>query len=412
MEGAVTKTTTFGGVALFAVALSPILAQVAANAKLPPLTVAGTKIVDPNGKAVPLRGVNLGSWLVLEPHFSGFEFRDEKTLWATLDRRLGKAATERIREKYRAVWIGPKDFARVRDLGFNHVRVPYWWGMLEDDAAPGKFLDSGWKWLDAAVQWSEQAGLYCVLDLHGAPGGQSKADHTGEKDRNAVWTNPALQRRTAAIWSAVARRYKGSSAIAAFDLLNEPMDPPDNRILVSFQMELARAVRRVDPRRLVIVEEGYRGLDKLPTPTGRDRTGLTYSQHYYPTMGVNNPTPEVHERFLRETMPKIDREQTRFALPLYIGEWSVIQDSAGGGSMTRKHIDALDRRGWSWALWLYKQANKVPVRECWGFYRNAKPIAMPDIQRDSAERILDKLEQFRTENMVVYEPLRKAMKAE
>ena len=317
---------------------------------------------------------------------------------------------ERVRDGYRAAWVTEKDFERVRELGLNHVRVPFWAGLLEDDAHPGKYRDDGWKWLDAAVEWAERAGLYVVLDLHGAPGGQSTADHAGERDRNAVWSDPALHRRTANLWAAVAKRYKDRPAVAAFDLLNEPMGAPSPQALVAFQSELAQAVRRADPKRIVIVEDGFKGLDKLPAPAARDRAGLVYSTHNYPTMGAKEPSPEAHERFFRDVLPRWEREQARVKLPFYIGEWSVIQEAAGGGPMTRRHVAEMDRLGWSWALWIYKQANKAPVRECWSFYRNDKPIDMPDVAKDDAETLLRKFEQFRTERMVVYVPLRDAVK--
>jgi glucan 1,3-beta-glucosidase len=400
---------TTAGLLAFALAPAPAQPDRAAG-KLPALKVAGDRIVGPDGQPVPLRGVNLGSWLAVESHFSGFAFRDEKSLWAGLERRLGRAAMERVREGYRAAWVTAEDFRRARDLGLNHVRVPFWAGLLEDDAHPGKYRDDGWKWLDAAVEWAERAGVYAVLDLHGAPGGQSTADHTGERDRNAVWADPALRRRTANLWAAIARRYKDRPAVAAFDLLNEPMGAPNVPALVAFQAELAQAVRRADPRRIVIVEDGFKGLDKLPAPAPRDRAGLVYSTHNYPTMGAKGPSPEAHERFFREGLPRWEREQARFKLPLYVGEWSVIQEAAGGGPMTRRHVTEMDRRGWSWALWIYKQANKDPVRECWSFYRNDKPIDMPDVTRDDAETLVKKFEQFRTERLVAYEPLRAALK--
>src|SRR5262245_57553377 len=184
---------------------------------LPARSVRGTRLVDPADKTVLLRGVNLGSWLLLESHFTGFAFRDEKSLWAGLERRFGRARMAEIREAYRTHWIGAADFRRIKELGLNHVRVPFWYGRLEEYARPGKYLEEGWRWLDNAVNWAEEAGLYCILDLHGAPGGQSKADHAGERDRNAYWNSPALRRRAANLWAAIAKRYKGRTCVAAFD---------------------------------------------------------------------------------------------------------------------------------------------------------------------------------------------------
>jgi endoglucanase len=380
-------------------------------APLPALRIRGTRLVDPRGKTVVLRGVNLGGWLAVEPEFSGLDLRDEKSLWADLERRLGADKAREVREAYRTAWITADDFRRVHDLGLNHVRVPFWYGLLEDDARPGKYRDDGWRWLDRVVEWSEKAGVYCVLDLHGAPGGQSKESHTGERGRNAFWSDPALQKRTADLWAAVARRYKGRAAVAAFDLLNEPMGAADARAVVAAEGALAHAVRQADPGRLVILEDGYKGLSNLPRLDGRDKAGVIYSQHCYAIMGVKDASPQTHEEFLRERFPAFAREQARFDQPLYVGEWSVITEATGGGPMARKYVEAMDGRGWSWAVWVYKQAGKDPVHECWSLYRNNKALDLPDLERDGADQIVAKLEQLRTDNLVVYEPLRRAVAA-
>src|SRR5262249_52087333 len=149
---------------------------------------------------------------------------------------------------------------------------------------------------------------------------------------------------------------------------------------------------------------GYKGLSIFPRLTAPARDHVIYSQHYYPTLGARQPSPEIHETFLRERFPAFAREQARFAQPLYVGEWNVIQEAAGGGPMCRRHIEAMERAGWSWALWIYKQANKDPVRECWSFYRNNQKLDLPDVERDEADVILSKLSRLGTENMVLYEP--------
>src|SRR5208282_4489588 len=81
-------------------------------AKLSALHIKGTSLVTGDGTEMVLRGVNLGSWLVIEKEFGGINCPDEKSLWAGLERRFDKASMERIREAYRTAWIGPEDFER------------------------------------------------------------------------------------------------------------------------------------------------------------------------------------------------------------------------------------------------------------------------------------------------------------
>jgi hypothetical protein len=69
----------------------------------------------------------------------------------------------------------------------------------------------------------------------------------------------------------------------------------------------------------------------------------------------------------------------------------------------------MEKHGWSWALWIYKQSNKDPVRECWSLYRNNKQLDLPNVESDTADKIIAKFAQLKTENMVTYEPLQKAL---
>jgi len=71
-----------------------------------------------------LRGVNLGSWLLLEKWmvpslFEGLEATDETT-WCA---ELGPAATERLRRHWDR-FVTREDFAWIAARGLNAVRIP------------------------------------------------------------------------------------------------------------------------------------------------------------------------------------------------------------------------------------------------------------------------------------------------
>ena len=72
-----------------------------------------------------LRGVNLGSWLVLEKWmvpslFEGVEATDETT-WCVA---LGEEAAPRLRAHW-ARWVTREDFAWIAERGLNAVRIQH-----------------------------------------------------------------------------------------------------------------------------------------------------------------------------------------------------------------------------------------------------------------------------------------------
>ena len=142
------------------------------------------------------------------------------------------------------------------------------------------------------------------------------------------------------------------------------------------------------PARIVVVEDGYRGLDKLPKPPGKFRDSPGARAHVYPTLPKEG-APELHEAFFREKSALFEREMKRLDAPLYVGEF--------------------DRRGWSWAVWIYKPASRDPVHGYWGFYRNAKPIDRPNPATDDADQLVAKMRLLRTESMEIYEPMQRAL---
>lgn len=378
------------------------------RAALPPLHVRGHDLVDDRGRVVVLRGVNFGNWLVLETYFYGVKFKDERALWATVKSRFGEAGLEKVRAAHRDNWITAADFSRVKAMGLNSVRVPFWSDVLESDDAPGKYSAEGWKRLDFAVSQCEAAGLYCILDLHGAPGGQSTADHTGAAERNQYWGSKADHDRAAAIWTAVAARYRGRSAVAAFDLLNEPMGAPRGQAIVDSADELYRAVRAADPDRLVVMEDAYRGLDIFPAPASKGWTGVIFSQHHYATFGVPDPKPEMVEKYFKEIFPESQSQQKRLGAPVFVGEWNVMDKAAGGTAMTQRYVTEMEGRGWSWAVWTFKQCKPEGVSpdEFWSFYRNDKPQDLPDFEKDPLDVLLKKIASLRTEEMSLFKPMR------
>ncbi|MFX8762507.1 cellulase family glycosylhydrolase, partial [Acinetobacter baumannii] len=91
--------------------------------------------------------------------------------------------------------------------GFNSVRLPILSSLVDEPATA--FCRSGLAWIHTAVNLARANGLYVVLDLHGAPGGQSNADHTGQVNQNQLWYGWKNIPNLEAVWKQLAAEFKG-----------------------------------------------------------------------------------------------------------------------------------------------------------------------------------------------------------
>ena len=110
--------------------------------KNPPTTMlhtAGTQWQSADGKQKLLKGVNLGNWLLQEFWMMGQGSNgidDQCKLEATLDQRFGYAERQRLYSLFRQNWIGSRDWDMIEKFGFNVVRLPFNWSLIEDEKNP------------------------------------------------------------------------------------------------------------------------------------------------------------------------------------------------------------------------------------------------------------------------------------
>jgi endoglucanase len=91
------------------------------------LQVNGTKVVDPSGNTVILRGTNLGGWLVFEDWMCGITDQtgnNDREPQVTLESRFGLPQTKALIDIWQNNWITSADFDNMKSLGFNLLRIP------------------------------------------------------------------------------------------------------------------------------------------------------------------------------------------------------------------------------------------------------------------------------------------------
>jgi len=216
------------------------------------LRAEGTRLVDGAGKEVRLRGVNLGAWLLWEGWMWGAGWQSETDLMSRLGDLVGRADAARFRRRVHAEFITTADLERIAGLGFNTVRVPINHTLLEGDDAPFTMDPDGFAILDRLLDDCARLGLYAILDLHSAPGGQS-GFYVADPGPVLLWDDAVLKDRTVAWWKSVAARYATHPGVGGYDLLNEPA-APDDTTLFDLYVRIADAIREVDSAHLIIVE--------------------------------------------------------------------------------------------------------------------------------------------------------------
>lgn len=366
------------------------------QANLPSLSAKGMDIVRPDGTPVRMRGINLGGWLVEEMWMTPWQdtppagsdlpkIKDHVSLWKVVEQRFGHDGMVRIRNAWRDNWITDQDFARIKAAGFDHVRVPFLDSLL---AEPG-----GIARLHSAVNMAARHGLYSVLDMHGAPGGQNNSDHSGQVDRNRLWYDVENISKMEQLWATLGREFGEDPNVAMFDLMNEPMGAPNPAMLALVYDRVYRAVRKTAPTKLILIEDGYKGFDTTPHPNLAGWTNVVFSLHFY---NFDAKAPEDHIKALKSHEKRDLELQGYRQTPLYIGEFNL--EPHGTPEVMREFTQEMTADGWSWAMWTYKTDAKGGPMGQWGLYRRDGKPAPLDAYRDSEADLIAKMKSVRTEN--------------
>lgn len=141
------------------------------------------------------------------------------------------------------------DYQRVKNMNMNAIRFYLNYQLFEDDSQPYQYRQSGWDWLDQNIAWAKKYGVYLILNMHVPQGG-----YQSNLGGAALWTEQENQKRLAALWKAIAQRYRGETRIAGYDILNEPIPAGPAWQWENLANQIVYAIRSVDSNHLVIVE--------------------------------------------------------------------------------------------------------------------------------------------------------------
>ena len=354
------------------------------------------RLFNRRGEPVVLRGTNLGGWLIQESWMCPVDKPDRGWgNWDTLNAFERRGFTEkqilRLFDTYQDSWITEKDLDRIQSMGMNCVRLPFWYRNFQKDdngtyyGGDNMKKNPGFQRLDWLVEQCAKRGIYVIFDLHGAPGFQSDDHSSGRTKASELFENTESGEnyllRTIELWTRIAKRYRDNPAVAAYDLLNEPMNGFDDMRKADVRLwelydRIIRGIRKVDREHIISVE-GVWELGNLPDPRHYGWTNMLYQTHNY------NRKPEEIDRKIRDIRDRVD-----WSVPVLVGEFQSegIWDYA---------LSSYNREDVSWTTWTYKGA-KSTLND-WFLYRNPSAEVI-DPETDSYERILEVWGSMQTEN--------------
>lgn len=310
--------------------------------------------MDDRGNRVELRGVDLGGWLLWEGWIFGGGYTGESAMMSRLASLIGAPAAQQFHTDVQNVMIQEADIADIAKLGFNVVRVPFNYRLLEDPTAPGVYKASGWAILDNLVHWGQKYHVYVVLDMHAAPGGQAFGFIYDDPSLPLIWGSPQAQSDMIAMWQAIAARYHDESAIAGYDLLNEPWG--SDAQLSSLYAGTITAIRAVDQQHMIFLE-GAQDARNFSWATSPLDANMVYSFHMYLWSQQNAP----------QQLAAYTQMAAAQDVPLWVGEFGENVASADASQVAMFNGQPTVA---GWSFWTWKQAygwgvNQIPVSVDW-----------------------------------------------
>jgi endoglucanase len=302
----------------------------------------GKQLVDPEGKPLLLKGTNLGNWLVQE----GYMFRLEKGPQSASEieqfsrQLLGPAEAKKFWKEFRERYITRDDIQWIAKSGYNSIRIPFHYKFFTEDT------DEGFMYVDRVVRWAKEAGLFVVLDMHAAPGGQTGANIDDSDGYPWLFESEDSQREIVSIWARIAAHYKDEPNILGYDLMNEPIPHYPEVTKLNDRLEpllkrITAEIRKVDQNHVIVLEAAQWDTNFKVFGPPFDKN-LLYQFHRYWMPPTQDKIADVVEF------------RDKYNVPIWLGESGENEDK-----WIEEFRTLLEKNNIGWAFWPYKKMDNT-----------------------------------------------------
>ena len=314
--------------------------------------------------------------------------------------RFGEEGRDDLMNTFQDAWITEKDLEWLAEQGFNLVRIPTGFRTLV--LGPDLEFPEELRWnerallhLDLLLDWCETHGLYAVIDIQEAPGRQN--NYSGE---SILYTDPKMQALTIELWTMLSSRYRDRNVVAAYSLLAEPYSAPTPAARDELYDRIIKAIRNQDDDHLVVVHDGFKGMESLVDPGHYQWTNVIYSTHIF---NFDADSYAVWESLVNVFYrPVFQHAQAEQNVPYFIGSFATRRHADWAYDAARLLVSFFNEEGYSWAIWTFKMIDDPVEKELWDressygvLGRLHGEFQRPDPFDDNFETLMEKFEAYR-----------------
>ena len=356
----------------------------------------------------PIRGTNLGNWLVLEKWMKPDLFEATHTEDETwLSRKMEPEAFAELIKNHRDTYVTEDDFKFIAEQGLNTVRLPVPYFTFGDRPP---FVGAT-AWIDKAFDWSEKYGLKILLDLHTVPYSQNGYDNGGLTGVCHWYKHPEEVEFALTVLERLAKRYGSREGLFGIEVLNEPISwivyitaPSTGKavdkeeakgsgyvplpFLREFYTKAYTRLRAILPEeKAVVFHDGFRctSWNRFFRESGFKNVALDTHPYIFAMENfVPFAKPWAYKLYLGGVMSQIRSAQRD--IPVIVGEWCISNKYANNMQSERdeckrryREIAKLQLDDWKetagWFYWNYQllrdrsTPTDEPWKESWDFAR-------------------------------------------
>jgi hypothetical protein len=215
----------------------------------------------------------------------------------------------------------------------------------------------GFTTIDNTLQWAGANGMWVVLDLHAAPGGQGSQSNINDALVGLdLWNRVDSKGRkiyqliTERLWKEISNRYKTDPRVAMYDLVNEPHGGIQNSVIKALYDKIIAAIRNNGDNHLILLEgNGYGNEYTGITPDlFPGQTNLVWNGHRY--WVTNNPATKDRNANQLNLIANLVNFRTKWNVPVWVGE-----TGENSNHWVAEACRNLNDRSIGWCLWTHKR---------------------------------------------------------